>query len=82
MDFLHPFFVVRIRKLQNHPSMLMSLCQSQEGATCMPQITWVPFLFPRHMESTQLYESESFVTMLQMMNLIKMVIPHYIFNVR
>ena len=32
--------------------------------------------------SFHLYESESFVTMLQMMNLIKMVIPHYIFNVR
>jgi hypothetical protein len=63
--------------------MPMSLCQSQggAGATCTSQITWVLFLFPRHMESTQLYELESFVIMLQMMNLTIMTIPHCIFNV-
>ena len=33
------------------------------------------------MESTQLYELESFVIMLQMMNLTIMTIPHCIFNV-
>jgi hypothetical protein len=68
MDFLHPFFVVSIHKLQNRQSMPMYLCQSQGGATCMPQMAWVPFLFLRHMESTQMYESESFEIMLQIMN--------------
>ncbi len=81
MDFLHPFFVVRIHKLQNHPSMPMSPRLSQGGATCRPHMAWVPFLFLHHMESTQLYESESFVIMLQMMNLTRMAIPHCIFNV-
>jgi len=33
MDFLHPFFAVSIHKLQNRPSMPMSLRQSQRGAT-------------------------------------------------
>jgi hypothetical protein len=33
----------------------MSLRQSQEGATCRPQMAWVPFLFLHHMESTQMY---------------------------
>jgi hypothetical protein len=80
MDFLYPFFIVGIHKLQNRPSMPVSLCQSRGGANCMPQITWVPFLFLRHMESMQLYKSESYVFMLQMMNLTKMVIPHCIFN--
>ena len=46
-----------------------------------PQISWVPFLFPHHMESTQLYESQSFSIMLQMMNLTRKAIPHCIFNV-
>ncbi len=69
MDFLNPIFVVRIHKLQNHPSMPMSIRQrSQGGATCKPQMVWVLFLFLRHMESTQLYKSESFVIMLQTMN--------------
>ena len=45
IDFLHPFFAVSIHKLQNRPSMLMSPRQSQGGATCMPQIPWVPFCF-------------------------------------
>jgi hypothetical protein len=81
MDFLHPFFVVRIHTLPNRPSMPMSLRQSQGGATFTPQMAWVPFLFLRHMESKQLYESESYVIMLQMMNLTRMAIPHCIFNV-
>jgi len=81
MDFLHPFFVVRIHKLQNRPSMPMSPRQSQGGATCRPQMAWVLFLFLHHMESTQLYESESYVIMLQTMNLTRMAIPHCIFNV-
>ena len=81
MDFLHPFFVVRIHKLQNRPSMPMSPRQSQEENTCRPQMAWVPFLFLCHMESTQLYESELYVFMLQMMNLTRMAIPHSIFNV-
>jgi hypothetical protein len=80
MDFLHPFFVVRIQKLKNRPSMPMSLRQSQGGATCRPQMTWVPFLFLLHMESTHLNESESFVIMLQTMNLTRMAILYYIFN--
>jgi hypothetical protein len=48
LDFLHPFFVVRIHKLQFRPSMPMSPRQSQGGATCTPQMAWVPFLFLRH----------------------------------
>ena len=81
MGFLMPYFVVWIRKLHNRPSMTMSLRQSQGGTTCKPQISWVPFLFPHHMESTQLYESQSFSIMLQMMNLTRKAIPHCIFNV-
>jgi len=81
MDFLHPFFVVRIHKLHNRPSMPMSLSQSQGGATCRPQMALVPFLYLHHMESTQLNDSESYVIMLQMMNLTRMAIPHCIFNV-
>jgi hypothetical protein len=34
MDFIHPFFVVRILKPQNCPSMQMYLLQSQGGVTC------------------------------------------------
>ena len=81
LDFLHPFFVVRIHKLQFRPSMPMSPRQSQGGATCTPQMAWVPFLLLHHMESTQLYELESFVIMLQTMNLTRMAILHCIFNV-
>ena len=42
---------------------------------------WVPFLYLHHMESTQLYKSEPYVIMPQMMNLTRMAIPHCIFNV-
>jgi hypothetical protein len=65
----------------HRPSMTMSLSQSQGGTTCKPQISWVRFLFPHHMESTQLYESQSFSIMLQMMNLTRKAIPHCIFSV-
>jgi len=44
------------------------------------KISWVPFLFLRHLESTQMFESQSFSIMLQMMNLTIKAIPHCIFN--
>jgi hypothetical protein len=56
--------------------------KSEPGRNYMkPQINWVTFLFPHHLESMQLYESQSFSIMLPMMNLTRKAIPHSIFNV-
>jgi hypothetical protein len=56
--------------------------KSEPGRNYMkPQINWVTFLFPHHMESMQLYELQSFSIMLPMMNLTRKAIPHSIFNV-